>query len=196
MRKALFSALSVIAIAVFAAVSASSVGLAQDKKPKVLPSDRTIRVLENFTWIFVLDHYRSKPETRDKVKDLKPEKFHIPKNDARRVIRRGDISAQAQMCDLKEHQAANQIKLMKVERSRKKWSREQLLFIHYLHFTAYAARMDYIKAFIEGEENDKRSVEEKLKDIAKEKKKFPCSKEMRQRVITNIENFVRTEGKT
>lgn len=196
MRKAFFRAVGVMTVSLIAGLGISSIGLAQDKKPQVLPSDRTIRVLENFTWVFVLDHYRAKPETRDQVKDLNPEKFHIPKQDARRVIRRGDISAQAQMCGLAEHQAANRVKLMKIERDRKKWSKEQLLFIHFLHFTAFAARMDYIKAFIETDENDKRSVEERLKDLAKSKEKHPCPPEMRKRVINNIENFVRSAGKT
>ncbi len=196
MRKVLFSAVGVIAVSLLAVLSTSSVGFAQDKKPKVLPSDRTIRVLENFTWIFVLDHYRAKPETAGLVDDLKPERFQIPKKDARRVIRRGNISAQAQMCELPDHQAANKIKLMKMERGRKKWSKEQLLFIHFLHFTAFAARMDYIKAFIESDDNDKRSVEEKLKDISKEQKKFPCTPDMKQRVIDNIEAFVKSDGKT
>lgn len=196
MRKVCFSALGAIVLAAVMALAWPLSGMAKDAKPKVLPSDRTIRVLENFTWVFVLEHYRSKAETASLVKDLKPEKFHIPKPDARRVIRRGDYSAQAQICDLPEHQQANKVKLMKIERDRKKWSKEQLVFIHFLHFTAYAARMDYIKAFFEQEEGDKRTVEDKLKELAKKSKKFPCPEDMRKRVIQNIEDFVRSDGKS
>jgi hypothetical protein len=62
-----------------------------------------------------------------------PNKFLIPDDDARRVIRAATRSAYAEACQLEELAQANYQAMMQSEMAKKVWSEQQLLMINALH---------------------------------------------------------------
>ena len=68
-----------------------------------------------------------------KVDKSDPNKFLIPTEDARRVIRVATRSAYAEVCDLGDLARANYNTLMRGEEAKKVWSDQQLLMINALH---------------------------------------------------------------
>jgi hypothetical protein len=68
-----------------------------------------------------------------KVDKSDPNKFLLPNDDARRVIRAATRSAYAEACELPELAKANYQTLIKSEEARKVWSEQQLLMVYALH---------------------------------------------------------------
>ena len=62
-----------------------------------------------------------------------PNKYLIPLDDARSVIKVATRSAYAEACDLHELEKANFDALMRNEQARLVWSTDQMLFIQALH---------------------------------------------------------------
>ncbi len=150
MKMALFSRIYVLALAAMLAGAGATPGWGQGAQKKAgiettpgsaqkaqnkkkSPSDRAVRVIVGFAWTLVPEEYEGSDGKQVKVDKSDPAKFMIPMEDARRVIRAAHRSANAQICDLPEHQTANYVKLMKREKTSEKWSSEQLLFINRLH---------------------------------------------------------------
>lgn len=96
-------------------------------------NDRVVRIMLSFAWGLVPEEYAEADGKTVKVDKSDPNKFFIPTEDARRVIRAGTRSAQAQICQLQDKQEANYAALMKSEAGKKTWSKDQMLFIHSLH---------------------------------------------------------------
>lgn len=179
-------------------------------------NDRVVRIMLSFAWGMVPEEYAEADGKTVKVDKSDPNKFIIPVEDARRVIRAATRSAQAQICQLPAMQEANYAALMKSEAAKKTWSKDQMIFIHSLHlFTVL-----YLTGNAKLEEKDEaapaeagaakpggpatpsaESVEEKKERAEQAKKdleasKPTCSQEQRDRVLQAIDTFVKAPNKS
>ncbi len=96
-------------------------------------SDRAVGVLMTYAQSILPEEAPGPDGEMAKVDKTDPNKFLIPIDDARRVIRAATRSAYAEACKLPELQQANYKALMQSEAAKKVWSREQLLMINALH---------------------------------------------------------------
>jgi hypothetical protein len=87
------------------------------------------------------DEVRDRNGVMIKLDKSDPNKYLIPLDDTRQVIKVATRSAYAEACDLHDLEKANYETLMRGEEARKIWSEEQLLFISALHLfsTSYFA---------------------------------------------------------
>lgn len=189
MQKALWHGLAAtLLIALFAPQ-----GFAQEAAKKGGPSDRAVRVLVSYTWQTMPAEIQKPDGTMVAVKGKDVDKFMIPMEDARRVVLIANRTAEAQICDLPQHQVANHRTLMKKETESKKWSDEQLAFIHMLHLVTVGTRTaDKIEASEGGVAKDENSdVEQKeMKEIIERKQRYNCPDEKRESVRQQIESYV------
>lgn len=96
------------------------------------PSDRLVRVMVSLAW----DRMPAKIETGNgtvEVDKSDPKKFLIPMDDARRVIIAAYRTSSASLCGMNEAVSANFIAMMNAEDATKKWTREQLHMIKWIH---------------------------------------------------------------
>jgi hypothetical protein len=96
-------------------------------------SDSAVRVLMTYAQSILPNEAPGPDGTMQKVDKSDPNKFVIPIEDARRVVRAATRSAYAEACNLPELQRANYQTLMRGEEARGTWSREQILMINALH---------------------------------------------------------------
>ena len=115
--------------------------LGQRTKPAAAPeaeqkgglSDSAVRVLMTYAISIIPDNYPGPDGKPVKVDKGDPNKFVIPVDDARRIVRAATRSAYAEVCDLKDLARANFETLMKGEEAKKIWSKDQMLLISALH---------------------------------------------------------------
>lgn len=100
-------------------------------------SDSAVRVLMTYAVSIIPEEAPGPDGTKRKVDKSDPNKFLIPTDDARRVIRAATRTAYAEICQLHDLQQANYRALMQGEEAKKAWSPDQLLMIDALH--AFAA---------------------------------------------------------
>lgn len=101
--------------------------------PKDKLSDSAVRVMTTFAFSVIPEQYVGADGKTAKVDKSDPNKFFIPLDDARRVIRVATRSAYAEVCNLPDLERANYQTLMQGEEARKVWSKEQMMFINALH---------------------------------------------------------------
>src|SRR6516225_6903004 len=96
-------------------------------------SDSAVRVMSTFALSILPDQIPS-PDGKTVVKLDKsdPNKYLIPIDDARRVIRVATRSAYAEVCQLQDLEAANLAAMMRSERTHG-WTQDQMMFIRALH---------------------------------------------------------------
>ncbi|HZP09449.1 hypothetical protein [Methyloceanibacter sp.] len=116
--------------------------LGQRTKPAAAPegeqksgglSDSAVRVLMTYALSIIPESYPGPDGKPIKVEKGDPNKFVIPVDDARRVVRAATRSAYAEVCDLKDLERANFQALMRSEEAKKLWSKDQMLMISALH---------------------------------------------------------------
>lgn len=159
-------------------------------------SERSVRVIQGFAWQIMPKEYTTPTGTVIKVEGEDPRKFIIPIDDARRIIVAARRSANAELCNLREHQAANYTVMMNVERDSKKWSKEQLLYIHQLHlFTVMwlTGNVNFDGEKVKTKEEASKAIDE---GIAKTEKAESCSDEERLKVRDNIEAYIEAHEKS
>jgi len=96
-------------------------------------SDSAVRVLQTYAFSIIPEDAKGPDGKVVKIDKSDPNKFFIPSDDARRVIRAATRTAYAEVCDIPELGRANFETLMKGEEARKTWSPEQLKMISALH---------------------------------------------------------------
>ena len=100
--------------------------------PKGL-SDSAVRVMSTFALSIVPDQVPAGPGVQMvKLDKSDPNKYLIPLDDARQIIRVATRSAYAEVCQLPEFEKANFDALIRGEKLRG-WTAEQMMFIHALH---------------------------------------------------------------
>ena len=111
-------------------------------------SDSSVRILVTYAFSIIPDQVPGPDGKPVKVNKSDPNKFVIPVDDARRVIRAATRSAYAEACGLPELAAANFEAMIKAEKDKKSWSPEQIMMVEALHlfatsyFTGNAAIVD------------------------------------------------------
>lgn len=187
MKKTLFSWVCVIALGLgLALVQAHSVA-AQDTKKKKSPNDRTVRVIMGWAFAAVPEKIKTKDGKEITLDRSDPNKFMIPIDDARRIIRVAMRSTNAKICGLAKLEGQNFLKMMANEKALGKWSREQIKFIQMLHISA---GLVITGGFTVGEEAE-REQDGKNDNL----KKYSCSEEQRLRVKARIEAYLKQPGK-
>jgi hypothetical protein len=96
-------------------------------------SDSAVRVLMTYAFSLIPGEVRTLDGQHIKVDKSNPNKFLIPIDDARRVIRVATRSAYAEICQLPELKQSNYQTFMRGEEARKVWTRDQILMIEALH---------------------------------------------------------------
>src|SRR3990172_3456359 len=96
-------------------------------------SDSAVRVLMTYAFSIIPEEQAGSDGKPHKVDKSDPNKFLIPDEDARRVIRVATRTAYAEACELEELARANYQTLIKGEEAKKVWSEPQLLMINALH---------------------------------------------------------------
>ncbi len=107
-----------------------------DGAPKDKLSDSAVRVMATFAWSVMPDEVPGVDGKLVKLDKSNPQKFFIPIEDTRRVIKVATRSAYAEACNLLDLEKANYQTMIKSEAARRIWSPEQLLFINSLHMFA------------------------------------------------------------
>jgi hypothetical protein len=115
--------------------------LGQRTKPAAAPeaeqkgglSDSAVRVLMTYALSIIPDTYPGPNGKPLKVNKDDPNKFVIPVDDARRIVRAATRSAYAEVCGLQDLARANYQTLMRGEEAKKTWSQDQILLINALH---------------------------------------------------------------
>ena len=157
-------------------------------------SDRTVRKLATIAWAHIPDEVAKPDGTRIKVRGVPVDKFLLSMEDHRRVVRIAERSAQARICGMRDLETANHAKMMQLEEQSKRWSNEQLAWIHWLHtvtvkysaFDPTTAEERVKDLGLEGEQ--KKAALEKMKKV----KKRTCSDQMRARVQQEIKEYVKS----
>ena len=163
----------------FAGLSATQV-LAQSKQL----SDKSVRVLMDYAWTLVPGKFTT-PDGSVIITDKKNRKVAmVPMEVAREAIRVGRLSAHAQICDLPEEQAANFHTFMRLERNKKKWNPQQMLFINQLHLFTVMWLSGQAKLVSTGSDKPPK-VEPQAKP-----KKIKCTKENRKNVRDTIIKYL------
>jgi hypothetical protein len=100
--------------------------------PKGL-SDSAVRVMSTFALSILPDEIPNGSGGKMKLDKSDPNKYLIPLDDARAVIKVATRSAYAEACGLRELEKANFETLVRAEQARLVWSKEQMMFIEALH---------------------------------------------------------------
>jgi hypothetical protein len=96
-------------------------------------SDSAVRVLMTYAFSIIPEEVPGPDGNRIKVDKSDVNKFLLPNEDARRVIRAATRSAYAEICELHELMQANYQTLIRGEEAKNAWSQDQLLMIDALH---------------------------------------------------------------
>ena len=178
-------------------------------------SDRSVNVMSSLAFSIMPQEYPGPDGKPIKVNKANPNKFLVPVDDARRIIRVATRSAYAEACELPELERANFEALMKNEEARKTWTREQLLFIRALHIFSVSYFTGNMKITTTEQDNDVQGAataadlaESKGKDAAAAKKeqsaaapsapkvlapkKLECSPEQKEKVTKSITAYVQS----
>lgn len=150
-------------------------------------SDKSVATLMEYAWQILPDKFTTPTGKVIEVDKKKREQAIIPVDTARDVIRVGYNSAQAQICELWEDQAANFETMMRRENAKKKWTDQQLLYITTLHRMTIHAVAGKIRV-----EEKKGTLHVFLEPI--EPSKETCPEEKRKRVAESISAYVKLDG--
>ena len=156
-------------------------------------SDKSINTLMDYAWAITPAKF-TLPSGKEIVVDLTNRaSAMVPLDTARNVIRVGRLSANAQICGLREEQGANYQTLMAREQANGKWSDQQLLFISQLHLLTVMMLTGKV-AVVSSEGEDKTVVvDDKAKAEAAAKPVPTCSDTERQKVGEQIKAYLEAE---
>lgn len=99
-------------------------------------SESAVRLMVTYAFSLIPAETAGPDGERVAIDKSDPNKYLIPEQDARRVIRAATRSAYADVCGLPDLGQANYRTLMAQEQARKSWTREQVLMIEALHLFA------------------------------------------------------------
>jgi len=155
-------------------------------------SDRTVRVLASYAWAHIPDEVSKPDGTRIVVRGVDIDKFMLSLEDTRRIVMVAERSAQAKICGMNDMERANHDKMMKVEQESKRWSNEQLAWIHWLHEITVKVRVfdpSTASKRVNEMQLDPKAEKKVLEDV-KRFKKPTCNDKKRKDVRRDIEEFV------
>ena len=164
-----------------AAQTAADTKAESAEKPaeKKKPSDRTVRVIMGYAFAAIPETVPKSNGEMVKLDRSDPNKFIVPIEDARRIIRRASLSARADLCGLKDLERQHFGNIMKSEKTTKKWTPNQFIYIGLLHTTTGLVMTGNVQA---GE--DTKKEEDGSQDARKD---YICSPQERERVKAAVE---------
>ncbi len=148
-------------------------------------SDKSVRVLMLYAWTLVPGKFTTPTGTVIITDKTKPKKAMVPMDTAREAIRVGRLTAHAQICGLDEEQVANYQTFMRLQRAKKKWTPQQLLFINQLHLFTVMWLSGNAKLVATGDDKTPK-VEPSKKPAQK-----TCNKDQRKKVFDTIVKYLK-----
>jgi hypothetical protein len=171
----------------------------QQGAPKGL-SDSAVRVMSTFALSIVPDQVPAGPGGKMiKLDKSDPNKYLIPLDDARQIIRVATRSAYAEVCQLPELEKANFDAMIRGEKLRG-WTAQQMMFIHALHTfaTSYFAGNVKITETDAGQSGDLAKEGAAAANAAKgdattiTTKKLECAPGQKEKVTAAINTYVQS----
>ena len=155
-------------------------------------NDKTVNFLMKTAFTLMPEVYTGPDGKKITFDKKKPKEILIPLDDARRIIRVGYRSAQAQKCDLKVMQTLNHNAMVKYESVFKNWSDKQKLYILRLHlftiqFMTGSNLVEDIATVQKRVENNKDNLKAL---IPKDLKKLTCPEKDRKKVVAEIDTYI------
>ena len=160
-------------------------------------SDSSVRVLMTYSFSLIPNQVLGPDGKPTKVDKSDPNKFLIPGDDARRVIRAATRSAYAQVCNLPKLAEANYETMINGEKAKKTWTNEQLLMIEALHLFSVSYFTGNAKISpVGGGADDKTTVPKSGEGMAETAQVVAppapkCPPEQKQKVTNAINAYVR-----
>jgi hypothetical protein len=163
-------------------------------------SDSAVRVMSTFALSIVPDQVPAGPGGQMvKLDKSDPNKYLIPIDDARQIIRVATRSAYAEVCQLPELEKANFDAMIRGEKLRG-WTAQQMMFIHALHTfaTSYFAGNVKITESDAGQSGDLAKEGAAAANAAKgaattiTTKKLECAPGQKEKVTAAINTYVQS----
>ena len=149
-------------------------------------SDKSVHAIMAYAWQVLPAKFTAPNGKVIEIDKKKQESAVVPIETARDVIRVGYNSAQAQICEMWEAQAANFDTLMRIENAKKKWSDQQMLYITTLHRMTIHVVAGKIRVV-----DEKGELKVFLEPI--EPSKEACPDDKRKKVAEAIEIYVKAD---
>jgi hypothetical protein len=165
-------------------------------------SDSAVRVMSTFALSILPDKVPGPNGQMVKLDKSDPNKYLIPLDDARRVIRVATRSAYAEVCQLRDLEKDNYNAMVRAEKARQTWTTEQMMFIRALHTFATSYFAGNVKIT---EQPDTGKAESLAKESAAAAnnaaagatttittKKLECAPGQKEKVAAAITSFVQS----
>jgi len=172
---------------------------AEQAAPKGL-SDSAVRVMSTFALSVLPDKVPDANGEMVKLDKSDPNKYLVPIEDARRVIRVATRSAYAEVCQLLDLEKANFDAMIRTERLRA-WTAEQMMFMHALHTFATSYFAGNVKITTKVEEEKGKSLAQEGAAAANASdgatstmtpKKLDCPPGQKEKVAAAINAYVQS----
>jgi len=163
-------------------------------------SDSAVRVMLTYAFSLIRDEKPGPDGKPVKLDKSDPNKFLVPNDDARRVIRAATRSAYAEACELPDLAQANYRALMGSERAKKSWTEPQLLMINALYLFSASYFAGNVKvgdpdpadsAGTEAADASKQAAPGQKAEIAAPNRP-KCPPEQKQKVMAAINAYVKS----
>jgi len=163
-------------------------------------SDSAVRVLMGYAFSVIPEQHAGPDGKQVKLDKSDPNKFLIPSDDARRIIRAATRSAYAEACELPDLAQANYQALMRSEGAKKTWTEPQLLMVNALYLFSASYFVGNVKITNEGEAaNGAAGAANPPKEAAPgpetslvAPKRPQCPPEQKQKVVAAINAYVQS----
>ena len=151
-------------------------------------SDKSMNTLMQYAWVMTPAKF-TLPSGKEIVVDkAAPDKAVVPLDTAREIVRVGRLSANAEICGLKDEEASNYQTLIAREQAKGKWSDQQVLYISQLHLLTVMMLTGRVSLVATEGEDKKVVIEDHSKDV--EKPAPTCSDTERQKVAEQIRAYL------
>jgi hypothetical protein len=163
-------------------------------------SDSAVRVLMGYAFSVIPEQQAGPDGKQVKLDKSDPNKFLIPSEDARRIIRAATRSAYAQACELPDLAQANYQALMRSEGAKKTWTEPQLLMVNALYLFSASYFAGNVKITDDGQApagapgaaNPPKDAAPGQETSLVTPKRPQCPPEQKQKVVTAINAYVQS----
>lgn len=156
-------------------------------------SENSIKTLMDYAWAITPAKF-TLPSGKEIIVDLNNRAAAmVPIDVAREIIKVGRLSANAQICDLREEQGANYQTMMAREQAKGTWSDQQMLFMSQLHLLTVMMLTGKVNVVAKDGEDKAVIVDDKKADAPRPPP--TCSDTERKKVAEQIKAYLEAEPK-
>ena len=163
-------------------------------------SDSAVRVLMGYAFSVIPEQQAGPDGKQVKLDKSDPNKFLIPSEDARRIIRAATRSAYAEACELPDLAQANYQALMRSEGAKKTWTEPQLLMVNALYLFSASYFAGNVKITDDGQApagapgaaNPPKDAAPRQETSLVTPKRPQCPPEQKQKVVAAINAYVQS----